>query len=169
MMSRRDDRKKRKKRERDRRQQDHRQFNPRTVQFAITPRVEARFTDDELRQLIARTCEKHDRKSRFWISYYRTLHGVIAIQVERPDKGLICYLDEVSADIRQKYPAAGWKYDDKTWTQYVKTVWEATDGKVDGTVFEGQPVPAGRILIEPVDAEHCKVTEGPRPGRLPCE
>jgi hypothetical protein len=163
-MSRKDDRKKRKKQERDRRQQEYKHFNPRTVQFAISPRVEARFSDNELRQFIGRTCEKHDRKSRFWISYYRTLYGVVAVIVERPDKGLICYLDEVPPDIQRKYPATGWKYDDQTWGNYVKAMWQATDGHVDGTAFGGQPVPEGSVLIEPMDAGHGKVTVGPHSG-----
>jgi hypothetical protein len=162
-MSRQDDRKRRKKREHDRKQRERKQFNPRTVQFGITPRVEARFTDDELRQFISRTCEKHDGKSRFWISYYRTLFGVIAVMVERPDKGGICYLDEVPADIQRKYPATGWKYDDQTWENYVKAMWKATDGHVDGFAFDGQPVAANSIVIEPTDAERGKVTVGPHP------
>ena len=163
-MSRKDDRKNRKKLERDRRQREYKQFNPRSVQFAITPRIEARFNDDELRQFIARTCEKHDGKSKLWISYYRTLYGVVAVMVERPDKGGICYLDEVPSEIQHKFPATGWKYDDQTWENYVKAIWKATDGQVDGTVFDGQPVPEGSIVIEPLDAEHVKVTVGPSQG-----
>ena len=134
------------------------------MQFAISPRVEARFADDVLRQFIARTCEKHDGKSRFWISYYRTLYGEIAVIVQRPDTGLICYLDEVSADIRRKYPVTGWKYDDKTWGNYVKAMWKVTEGRTEGVAFDGQAVPTGGILIEPVDAEHGKVTIGPHAG-----
>lgn len=166
-MSRQRDRKKYKKQERDRRQQEYKHFNPHRVQFAATPRIEARFTNDDLRQIITRTCEKHDRKSRFWISYYRTLYGVIAVMVERPDKGLVCYLDEVPAEIQRKFPATGWKHDDRSWETYVKAMWDATDGHVAGLHFDGQPVPEGVVLVEPLDVERGKVTVGPHPGSGP--